>query len=377
MRTWILAAGMVALTVAGCSSEQSAEPEAGAARPGSDLAAEAGSTEVEGPHPRLVVADADSGRIEVIDLATEGTVGTFELDNPTSLTTVNGRYIVAADDQHAHILDPGSWSIDHGDHSHSYVKEPVAIGTLEGDGPAQVTAGDRKVAVPFDGRTDIVDFDSLSAGNADIATTIDREGAVVPIKDQFVAVGDTLELLDSEGESVRTLDGSCPEVQGKAVFSSYFLVACADGALKVDGTDFTTAKFPYPVTRALSLDQGSGTLVTAPTATGILVLDTRSGEWVEAKTSDAAVSSGISSDGKTAFSLQADGTFRTFDAATGAQLSSTPVGAGSSIEVAGTRAYVADSTARTVVEIDFSDGGRIARTLDLDFAPGSIGVVGA
>lgn len=405
-RRSVLAIGVIALTVAGCSSAESTDESietTGAARPGSDLAAEAGSTEVEGPEPRLVVADADSGRIDVIDLASEESVHSFDTENPSTITTINGRYVVATDDERAHLLDPGSWTIDHGDHTHSYVKDPVEIGELDGDEPAHVVAGDRKVAVFFDGagEADVVDFDSLSKGESTVTATLRSEphhGIAVPLSDHFVvSTGGTeedlptgLELRDGTGESVRALDEACPEMHGEAVFSNYFVVACDDGVLKVDATngDFTTTKFAYPeqAERAWSFAHGSrGSLVAAPTTAGILVLDTRSGEWVQARTADEALSTGVSSDGKTVFSLQTDGTFRVFDAVTGGELSSTPVLTAPYensdpkpvIQVGGTRAYVSDPAANTVVEIDYRDAGRLARTFDLDFTPASIGVVGA
>ncbi|WP_308115285.1 MULTISPECIES: hypothetical protein [unclassified Rhodococcus (in: high G+C Gram-positive bacteria)] len=404
MRKLVLAVGVVALTVAGCSSEEPTEPvaeETGTVRAGSDLAAEAGSTEVEGAEPRLVVADADSGRIDVLDLATEESLHSFDVEDASRITTINGRYVVATDETKASVLDPGSWTIEHGDHSHSYIKDPVKIGTLDGDEPAHVIAGDRKVSVFFDGSgtADVIDFDSLSKGESTVATTIEsapHHGIAVPLSDHFVvSTGGTeeelpngLELRDGSGELVRALEGTCPEMHGEAVFSNYFVVACEDGILKVDATaDFATTKFPYPqnAERAWSVKHGSrGALVAAPTATGVLVLDTRSGQWVEARTADEAVASGMSSDGKTVLSLQTDGTFRTFDAVTGAELSSTPVLAGPvgeddspAIVVAGTRAYVSDPAANAVVEIDYRDGGRVARTFDFEYSPGSIGVVGA
>ncbi|WP_245819902.1 hypothetical protein [Rhodococcoides yunnanense] len=395
--------GVIALVVAGCSSAETADGPvvegSGTARPGSDLAAEDGSTEVEGPEPRLVVADADSGRIEVLDLATEGTLASFEFDEASRITTINGRYVIATGAHQAHVVDPGSWTIDHGDHSHSYVKDPVAIGTLDGDEPAHVIAGDRKVAVFFDGTgtVDVVDFDSLSKGESAIATTFDADphhGIAVPLSDHFVVstggteegLPDGLELRDGAGELVRALDVQCPEMHGEAVFSNYFLVACRDGVLKVDAAqNFSTTIWPYPTPgkRAWAFEQApKGALVASSTERGVLVLDSRSGEWVRANTADESLASGVSRDGKTVFSVQADGTFRTFDAATGAELSSTPVLDGRNdvvpaIVVGGTRAYVSDPAAKTVTEIDYRDGGRVARTFDFDFSPASIAVVGA
>lgn len=399
--------GVSTLAIAGCSSEESwgevsTESTTGAAGAGSDLAAEAGSTEVQGPEPRLVIADAASGRIEVMDLATEESVGSFDVENAARLTTVNGRYVVAVDGEGGRVdfLDPGSWTIEHGDHSHSYVKDPAEIGSLDGEDPAHIFAGDRKVAVFYDGTgtADVVDFDTLSKGEVTVATTVEavapHHGIVIPVSGQYVVstgggeadLPNALELRNEAGELVRALDGTCPEMHGAAVFSRYFVLACDDGVLKVED-DFTTAKLAYPTpgNRAWTFDhQGKGALVSAATAGGVLALDTRSGRWVEAKTADEALASGVSGDGKTIFSLQTDGTFRTFDGVTGAELSSTPVLSARydegdpvpSVQVGGNRVYIADPEAGTVIEIDYRDAGRVSRTIDLGFSPASVGVVG-
>lgn len=407
MRRSVLTLAVVGMIITGCGSTDTVAEvpveATGSAAPGSDLAAEAGSTEVQGPQPRLVVADAESGKIDVLDLATEEVVHSFDVENASRVTTINGRYIVATDDDRARFLDPGSWTIEHGDHSHSYTKDPVDLGALDGESPAHVIAGDRKVAVFFDGAgtADVVDFDSLGAGGAAVAATVDTDphhGIAVPLSDHVVvSTGGTeddlptgLELRDSAGNPVRALDASCPEMHGEAVFSSYFVVACADGVVRVDATndEFSTTKFAYPNpdARAFTFAEGTrGSLVAAPTETGVLVLDTRTGEWVQARTEVESLSTGVSSDGKTILSLQADGTFRVFDAITGAEMSSTPVlsapydeaDPAPSLHVAGTRAYVADPAGNAVIEIDYRDSGRVARTFDFDFMPASIGVVGS
>ena len=254
-------------------------------------------------------------------------------------------------------------------------------------------------SVFFDGSgtADIVDFDSLSAGEPTPSTTIESDpqhGIVVPLSDHYVvSTGGTeeelptgLELRDETGDVVRALDGTCAQMHGEAVFSNYVVVACEDGVLKVDGIngEFTTTKSPYPLpdVRAWSLTRGSrGALVAAPTNAGVMVLDTESGVWVQARTADEALSAGISGDGKTLFSVQQDGTFRTFDAVTGAELSSTPLMEAPveavDIQVAGSRAYVSDPAGNRVLEIDYRDSGRVARTFDFDYSPASIGVVGA
>ncbi|MGW5151138.1 ABC transporter [Rhodococcus koreensis] len=408
-------AAVAALTVCACASppEEAASP-GGRSKPGSDLAAEAGSTEVEGPEPRLVVSDADSGRVTVLDLATAETLHSFEFDNPVRLTTVKDRYAFAVDGTGGavHVVDAGTWTIDHGDHTHSYTKDPVELGVLEGDGPGRVIEGDDKVATFFDGDgvARVIDFAALRRDSIDVDAVVRADaphhGVALPIADGFVvshsaATGaGALELHTADGAVPQRVDTACPNLNGAAVSDTQVLGACEDGLLLAsagDGT-WTSEKVAYPAgigaaTRPTALRGHDGlplhvaTAGPAATNDGLLVFDARTRGWTHVRTPERALDVALAGDGRSVFAVLADGTFRVYDAQSGAETASSrvlarpydPSEASSTppvIVVGGTRAYVSDPASKSLAEIDFRDNARVARTLDVGVAASTLGVVG-
>ncbi|MCQ4121145.1 ABC transporter [Rhodococcus tibetensis] len=412
VRTMIVTS-IASLILTGCGSDATGETApAGQAKPGSDLAAEAGSTEVEGPEPRLVVADAGSGRVDVLDLTTADTVHSFRFDNPTLLTTVKDRYAFAVDEMGGavHVVDAGSWTIDHGDHDHSYTKAPVEVGTLTGGKPGAVVVGDDKVATFFDtdGRADVIDFAQLRKDSAEVGTVVKsaspHSGVVIPIADRYLvtrntanaSAPETFELRRADGQVEKTFDSACPAVNGQAVFDSYALTACDDGLFlaRVTEGQWTSEKIPYPQgigpsTRPTAFRGPDGLPVLVATAgppsanDGVLVFDSLTHHWSHIRTPAAALDVNLSGDGRSVFAVLADGTFRVFDAASGTETASCPVLTGNkrhesaAIAVGGNRAYVTDPDAKAVIEIDYRDNARVARTFDVGIAASSVSVVGS
>ncbi|MFC9834597.1 ABC transporter [Rhodococcus sp. NPDC127530] len=412
-------AAVAALTLGACATpqEEAASPD-GRSQPGSDLAAEAGSTEVEGPEPRLVVSDADSGRVDVLDLATAETLHSFEFDNPTRVTTVKDRYAFAVDGAGGavHVLDAGSWTIDHGDHTHSYTKPPFELGALAGGKPTHVIEGDDKVATFFngDGVARVIDFAALRKDSIDVGTVVDADaphhGVALPIADGFVvshSAADgtdsrpgTFEVHTADGEVQQSFDTACPNMHGTAVSDTNVLAACDDGlfvATTAAGA-WTSEKVPYPAgidaaTRPTSFRGHDGLPIhvaaAGPAATndGVLVFDARTRGWTHVRTPDRVLSVAPAGDGRSVFTVLADGTFRVYDTTTGAETASSHVlaapydwstesAAPPAVVVGGSRAYVSDPASKTVTEIDFRDDARVARTLDVGVAASTLGVVG-
>lgn len=345
-RASVMVAVLAAL-VAGCGSNLNADEgavgsSATKALPGSDLPADAGSMEVEGPAPRLVVSYADSDALDVLDLESGESVASFEVGHSAQLTAIGGRFAFAAvrDAGQVHVIDVGSWSIDHGDHSHSYIKAPAALGVLEGANPARIVARDGKVAVVFDG--DSLDGDS-SVKTVEISDL--RKGALNVVASVTA---------DAERDGVAIEQGSeelphvCPNGRGTSGLGEDVVGVCDDA---------------------------------------IMLFDKSSHERTQIATPDRVVAVNLSGDGNHVLSMLADGTFRVYDAATGTETASTRVLAhpvdwdekdlpAPVIVVGGNRAYVSDAARGTVLEIDYRDSARLARTFDVDGAPSSLMVAG-
>ncbi|NLU84088.1 ABC transporter [Rhodococcus sp. HNM0569] len=405
-----------ALVAAACTTDTGGETTASTPA-GSDLAVGAGATEVDGPQPRLAVTDAHSGTVAVLDLTSGEELESLTFDNPTKVTMVDDRYAFAIDGPggHAHVVDLGTWTVDHGDHTHSYVAEPGEIGTLDGAKPAHVVPGDGKVAVFFDGdgAAQVVDVAALDDGEVR-TTTVHADGphhgVIAPVSGHFVTSrpsgtpDDThpgsFELRDAAGTPVSAFDDACPRMHGEAVFDDHMLGACDDGVFvaHVGADGWTSEKIAYPdgittASRPTTFREQPGvptvvaTAGPAATNDGVLVLDSTTRQWQHIHTPDRALAAHLSGDGRIVFAVLADGTFRTYDAATGAETAAAPVLAEPYdwsdtsavppvIAVAGKRAYVSDPASHVVHEIDFADNARIARTLDVGTAVSSLGVAG-
>ena len=105
------------------------------------------------------------------------------------------------------------------------------------------------------------------------------------------------------------------------------------------------------------------------------VLDTAEPAWSLLDTGPAVATTAVGADGPV-LALDPGGVLRAFDAETGEELAeislfedaveqdTPPV-----IEVDAERAYVNEAATRTVYEVDYRDGLRVARTFELDIAP--------
>src|SRR5688500_12241630 len=92
---------------------------------GSDAKAEAPHGYVEGAEEtaeqqsRLVLADAGTGAVQILDLITEKVSPAGKVGNVRELAT-DGRFAFLGTDTGAHVVDSGAWMVDHGDHVHYY-----------------------------------------------------------------------------------------------------------------------------------------------------------------------------------------------------------------------------------------------------------------
>lgn len=394
----------------------SAEPQSDQAVEASDVAGEAeeatppGATEVDEAMPRLAVADADSGSVEILDLVTGEAIASFEATGPASLAS-DGRFVFATDYEGGSVtvIDSGSWVIDHGEHAHAYIADPALLGALEGDHPAHVVSNEGFTAVFFDGTgtAEVLHEDALGQGSIEPELTFEtspHHGVVMAFADHFAVSipGPTPEDLPV-GVEVRHGDGDveetfaeCPELHGEAGFADGVLLACADGVLWVTGGEggWDAQKLAYP--EGATAGDRTWTFVHThgvPVAAGalgddaLLVFDTATAEMQRIDLPSAPVTLAVVNDGEALVALTDDGQLHLIDVAAGEIVSSGPVTGAVDLEsedgppvpaiaIAGGRAYVSNAAAATVIEIDFNDGMRVARTFEFEITPARLAVTG-
>ncbi|MET8831951.1 hypothetical protein ABZX40_14305 [Streptomyces sp. NPDC004610] len=351
-----------------------------------------GAQETAEQQSRLLLNDPDSGSTRVLDLITGEAHDTAPVRDAERLGT-DGRFGFLHTSGGVRVLDTGAWTVDHGDHVHYYRADLRDLGELPAADPAQVR-GDTTVTAVTDGRGRAVLYqrEEWEEGRTGTARPLPGTytGAVVPYAEHLVALvaGDggaaRLTVLDRQGKPVEVPDAECAEPAGDAVTRRGVVLGCAEGALLIgerDG-DLTVEEIPYgeqvpEEERAgdFRYRPGSDTLTAPAGDDAVWVLDVGEKTWTRVETGPV-VAVNTAGEGSPLLVLAADGTLRGFDIASGEQLARTerlmtPGGAAVApvIEVDRSRAYVNDPLGKRVLEIDYNDRLRIARTFALDIAP--------
>ncbi|KUI33046.1 ABC transporter [Mycobacterium sp. IS-1742] len=373
-----------AFLVVGCS-DGGAPPPGESPAGGADMVVIDGAREVDGPLTRLVLADPGSGATAVYDAETETetAVGSF---GPVTAINGDGRFAYLSAGDRTTIVDAGTWTFDHGDHSHYFVTEPARVGGLDA-GVESVAASNSVVAVrTTGGGVELLDRDRLG----DAATEPPRDlsvgegwSAVVPYGSRLVAVtgAGRMQVVDADGAT--DLDGECRAPTWSSVTRRAVVLGCRTGAVRVTGGEgqlaVTSIPFPHgvPARRPARMEQRDRADVFAGvTPDTVWVLDSRQRSWTVIP-APGAVTANTAGDG-TALVLYRDGTIGEFDVDTAAEIARAAVFAGPVpegepapvIELDTDRAYVNNAAAREIYEIDYADGLRIARVLRTEVAPG-------
>jgi hypothetical protein len=215
---------------------------------------------------RVVVADAASATVRVIDLDSGATLATYTLTAPARLHAgASGRYVYAAQPEPGRIavIDTGVAFEDHGDHADLQVSAPRLLRhRLDGPRPSHFNQGAGRVAAFFDGAglARVISEEDLIAGRVDRAqrleTGIAHHGVAKPIG-RFVAISvptagarlpDAIELRDDNGRGSERI--ACPRMHGEATTARFTVFACADGVVVYDaGRDGVTGRrVAYPRT---------------------------------------------------------------------------------------------------------------------------------
>jgi len=370
----------VALVAAGCA----APPDPPAAPPAVEPphGYVEGAEETAEAQSRLVIADAATGEVRVLDLITEEVVVVNRVAGVTGIATDGRHAYVTAADGVVHVVDSGAWTVDHGDHVHHYRAPIRAVGAVAGvAGPVTVHSDTAVAAVSSaDGTVRLLDRTRLDAGALAETAAIAGPVAVPYAEHVLVPVGAGVEVRTRQGASVTRIDASCDRLDGSAVTRRGVVFGCADGALLVteDGGAFRGEKIPYPRTvdeaeraREFHHRPGSAALAARAGEGGVWSLDVSRRSWTHLPIGPVV---GVTTAGDTGplLTLTADGVLHAHDPVSGretaqrALLTATGDGPTPVIPIDASRAYVNDPTSGVIHEIDYADGLRVARTFDVE-----------
>lgn len=393
-RAVLVGAGLLLTGLVGCQNDSGGQP-APASKPRTSSAPHGyveGAEETSEQQSRLVLADAGTGAVGVLDLISEDVTPLKRIDGIRGLRT-DGRFAYLRADDATYAVDSGTWTVDHGDHVHYYRAGIRHVGPVGGPDAAHIHSDPAVTAVSSaQGDTELFDRKKLENGTVPRGRALrgagDRAaaGAVVPYEEHLLVASagperETVEVRSRNGAVVAPIDEPCAQARGEAVTRRGVVFGCADGALLVseDKGTFRALKIPYG--RAVSADvravdflhrAGSTTLVATSGDEAVWVLDVTDRAWTRLETGPA-VAANTAGEGAPLLVLGEDGALTAYDIATKKRVARTellPKGAASAvIEIDSSRAYVNDAAAEKIYEIDYNDGLRLARTFPLDFAP--------
>jgi hypothetical protein len=378
------------LLASGCSGSEKPEPAGSKTKEPVPHGYVEGAEEAAEQQSRLVMADAATGTVRVLDLTTEA-VTSLQKAGPVEGITSDGRFAYLATGAGAQIVDSGAWTVDHGDHVHYYRARIRSAGEVSGAGPVRAHSDPGITAVSFgDGSVRLFDRKALEEARPGAGRPLSAATAApaVPYKEHLVLPGagaahDRVEIRDRKGGSVTTLGEACSEPRGTALTRRGVVLGCADGALLVseNGGTFGARKIPYgtavaPAERAVEFRHraGSTTLTAVAGQDAAWVLDVTERTWKRIETGPVAAVN-TAGEGTPLLALGTDGSLSAYDLATGKRTTRTPLlpripdGPAPVIEVDTGRAYVNDPAGRKVHEIDYNDRLRKARTFSLDLTP--------
>ncbi|MBT1680246.1 ABC transporter [Curtobacterium aurantiacum] len=382
-----LATGL-ALTATACSTgTPSVDSSTGTARPHGYVT---GASESQEPQLRLLAVSA-TGEAALHDLLTEESTDLDGVDAPEHSAT-DGRFLVTSDADRTTIVDGGSWTVDHGDHTHYYAAEPRVVGTIDGGGPVEVHSSETMTTITWPDRAEavVLDREALGQGEVDETARIDAS-VLLPMGEQLVAAdGDTVRVLDADGGATDDADAdateqACTDPAGGIVTRAGAVVGCADGAVVVDDTGETSfVDLPDGAERPTAFAARAGRPTVAGLAgdSGFWLLDVRQGSWRLVPT-ERPLRAVVAVDDEDEHVVGVDDTGRVVvvTASTGTVATTEPLidpgtGAAPLLQLDAQRAYLADPTDGTVHEIDFADDARVARTIELPVAPVAFAEVG-
>jgi outer membrane protein assembly factor BamB len=239
-----LAAGLaVPLLLSACASGGSATSSPDSGTPTGEPTPASDVREVAADTPRLALTY--DGGVLLLDATTLATVADLPLEGFNRLNSAgDGRHLLVSTQGGFRVLDAGTWTEPHGDHSHHYTSDPELTDVLHpAEEPGHVVAHDGRTALFDDGTGQVVVLDSDEVaqgaeGARRLTTPSPHHGVAVELGDGTLVVSEGTEdertgirVLDASGKEVASSDG-CPGVHGEAVAADEAVViGCEDGAL--------------------------------------------------------------------------------------------------------------------------------------------------
>ncbi len=356
----------------------------------------AGAREVAEPAVAILTVDADGG-VGMTDLITGSGEAITDTDAPLELAS-DGRYAFITTADGVSVVDSGRWTWDHVDHFHYYRADPREVGVVPGDGAEGVTVATGLLSTAgstglfFAASGDAVLLDNAALARGEIVESFRVEtaaasGLIAPLgTGALVTIGDELVFHDADGTPTGSAT-ECVAASGTITTRAGVVVGCEDGAVLAtweNGTaSYAHVATPDPAApRADDFDgrKGRPTVAARAGEDGFWLLDTRAQEWTLTPTeSPLSLVAAVGDEDDHVVAVDIDGRIRIFSegrqtAVTDALVTTTA--AGVSLVIDGQRAYIGDPESHTVLEIDYADSGRVARTLQTVTSPSQSTVVG-
>jgi hypothetical protein len=362
-----------------CASPATEEPAPDASSDAHGIVA--GAAEMSEPQLHLTTIDA-VGLVSQLDLLDDSVVEIGDIA-PASQMATDGRYLFATGEEGVTVVDSGMWTWDHVDHFHYYRGEPRIVGTLAGGGPVTVattnlsTTGGTGLFFADSGAAVLLDTAALSKGEIEKSFRLDvapHDGYVVPIG-SFALVTDgagAVTVHAADGSPVAGASVACEAPLGTIHTRVGAVLGCRDGALLVTLVDDAVQieRIPYPM--GVGPVTGFANREGRPTAAGldaegdIVLLDTRERSWSTLPApADLVAVTAVDDAAQHVLALDTSGRVHVIDGATGALRATTePLASGGAATLIADdqRAYLNSPADRLLYEIDYADGGRVART---------------
>lgn len=364
------------------------------------------------PQLRAVIADADSGAIHVVDLTDGKTVEKLEVDGPAWLTLAeDGTQVVAAQTEAnaVHIVDAGIRWDGHGDHQDpAHIAPTVRPGKLTVPHPNHVVPHGHHVTVfaDGDGSASVIDADSKGQveGERRVESAKAHHGVAVTLEDgrllttiphpsdpEALPIG--VQAHDAKGAKAERF-ANCPDLHGEfAATETTVLFGCSDGILVLEAKagKWTSHKLPNP--KGLGKDErvsnfaGAGTdrILGTLGDKAMAIIDLAKNRMTRVDLPDVRAGYLWDPEWLQYVVLTDDGNLQAIDPETGALKHTLEVlepfeytwEKPTKLALGDRAIYLTDPNSKKLIEIGVSSKGfTVKRTLQLDFVPLSLAVVG-